>query len=467
MRVSHIVKSGLAFALHLTAAAAGTIKPQNCTAIASAVQELYTYTYPLVLMNTTSANTIHSALTSTIKMNVDNHFVVKMNLDTSYIQGFFDLDQHSYTLTIPPHGNRYWIAQFLDAFSNTIGDPGSRYLNGEHGYTFGLIGPKGSKHHLPANATIVESTTSLSWIIGRIYHNGTTADEDLVSELVKQWVITQYPLHSSLPIAVTATVIDNNANINKTSPVTIVNTMAAEHHFDTAASLLCKNPPAKADRAFIKRMKKEIGFTPCSKTAFKQPARVYECLTANFTTQALSSIAAQTAQKAVPVTHNGWPMWLTGIGTYGTDYVFRATVALVGLGANLPEDAIYPSAVVDSTGAKLNASLPYTLTFTKDQMPPADAFWSITFYNSANFLEPNTIDRYALRSADNLTKGSDGSLTLYIQPDAPKDESTQSNWLPSQTTGPYTLTLRLYNPQPQVLNGTWVPPAIIKSSEPA
>ncbi|KAJ2964965.1 hypothetical protein NQZ79_g215 [Umbelopsis isabellina] len=164
--------------------------------------------------------------------------------------------------------------------------------------------------------------------------------------------------------------------------------------------------------------------------------------------------------------HNGWPVYTSGIGAYGTDYVFRAVIALVALGANLAEDALYPSATQTGAGIPLNASQAYSLTFQKGDFPPVGAFWSITYYTAQNYLQPNTANRYALRSADPFTYGSNGSLTLYVQPNAPSNSSLSNNWLPSQSNGTFTLTLRLYNPQQAVLNGSWVPPPIMQSSQP-
>lgn len=154
--------------------------------------------------------------------------------------------------------------------------------------------------------------------------------------------------------------------------------------------------------------------------------------------------------------HNGWPIYTSGIGAYGTYYNFRAIIALVGLGANLAVVAVYPSAIKTGTGVPLDASEAYTIIFNKGEFPPVDALWSVTYYHSQNYLQPNTANVYALRSADAFTYNNKGSLTLYVQTNAPDNSSFSKNWLPSQSNGTFVLTLRLSNPQESILNGSWV-----------
>lgn len=154
---------------------------------------------------------------------------------------------------------------------------------------------------------------------------------------------------------------------------------------------------------------------------------------------------------------NGWGVALD-IGKYGTDYLKRATVAKIGIGANLPQDAVYPTAFVDSQNQKLNGKNKYVIHFDKNNLPPANAFWSITLYDQKSFLIPNSINRYALGDRDNLKYNKDGSLDIYIQ-NKPTNKNIVSNWLPAPV-GSFNLTMRIYWPKKSVLNGTWTPPAI-------
>lgn len=128
-------------------------------------------------------------------------------------------------------------------------------------------------------------------------------------------------------------------------------------------------------------------------------------------------------------------------------------------GANLPDDAIYPTAFLDGDGRPLNSTNRYVLHFDKGKLPPADAFWSITDgepVDRIGHLEPLLVvhgDR------DKLTFNADGSLDLYIQSDSPGKDK-ESNWLPAPKAAPFAATMRIYAPRPESMNGTWTPPPI-------
>jgi hypothetical protein len=137
-------------------------------------------------------------------------------------------------------------------------------------------------------------------------------------------------------------------------------------------------------------------------------------------------------QKKLATLRNGWQVITEGVGAYGVDYLRRATVDLIGLGANLPEDAVYPICYVDALGE------PFT--------------------GAKGFQVANSLDRFAIGDRDDLVYGADGSLDLHIQhqPPAPEDEA---NWLPAPA-GVFNLCLRLYYPKGEVLDGRWAPPEV-------
>ncbi|KAI9289477.1 hypothetical protein BC943DRAFT_333828 [Umbelopsis sp. AD052] len=462
---------GLSFSLLATALGFGNVLGSvisQCAKVTNSSVELYTYALPIVLTKATSNAGTQNGLSGALTQDPTSHYIVKPNLDTSYIQGFFDLEKHSYTLTVPSHGDRYWIIQHLDAYSNTFADPGSRTLK-DKPYTFGLVGPKGEKSHLPKNATIFQAPTNLVWVFGRIYQNGTSADQEIVRNLMKQWIVTKYPLHSSRPISVSGSppIYNTSKPLNgmAVAPLASVTGLTTQEFFSAASQLMCNNIPPHADKTFLQRMSKDLGFEPCSKNAFRNPDLVYSCLLPNLSTTAIDSITDYATVSFKQMMHNGWPVRLSDIGAYGIDYSFRAVIALIGLGANLAVDAVYPSAQQTGSGAPLNSSQTYSLTFEKGKLPPVDAFWSITFYNSENYLQPNPVNRFALRSADTFLYNNDGSLTLYFQENNPSNSSLVNNWLYTKSNGTYVLTLRLYNPQQAISNGSWVPPPIEQTSQ--
>ena len=146
------------------------------------------------------------------------------------------------------------------------------------------------------------------------------------------------------------------------------------------------------------------------------------------------------------------------MGRYGTDYLFRSVIALVGLGSNLPEDAIYPLTRVDAEGKALTGANRYVIRFAKGQLPPVGAFWSVTMYNSKQAFVDNPINRYAIGDRDKLKFDDDGSLTLYVQQESPGKDK-ESNWLPAPKDE-FNLVMRLYWPKKEILDGTWKPPAV-------
>jgi hypothetical protein len=156
---------------------------------------------------------------------------------------------------------------------------------------------------------------------------------------------------------------------------------------------------------------------------------------------------------------SGWYLPAPNIGRYGTDYLFRAQVAVFGLGANTPNEAIYPTGVTDGAGALYDGAHRYRLTFPPGQEPPAKYFWSVTMYDTAGYLVDNPIGRYSVGpSHPPLIKQPDGSIVIAIQHDAPVDADV--NWLPAPT-GSFRLNLRLYGPSVAARTGTWRPPGVV------
>jgi hypothetical protein len=159
---------------------------------------------------------------------------------------------------------------------------------------------------------------------------------------------------------------------------------------------------------------------------------------------------------------NNWSMNTDTMGVYGNHYLKRAMVTQIGLGANLPGDAIYPLNLGDSDDKPLDGANHYTIHFDKDQIPPAQAFWSITLYDLQGFQVANPINRFAVSSWMPFKYNADGSLDLYFQNESPGADK-EANWLPAPK-GPFNLTMRLYAPRSDALTGKWNPPPVVKAS---
>jgi hypothetical protein len=155
---------------------------------------------------------------------------------------------------------------------------------------------------------------------------------------------------------------------------------------------------------------------------------------------------------------NGWQVNADTMGVYGNYYLKRATLAMVGLGSNPPEDAIYPLTFTDADGNPLTGEHDYLLHFDQQELPPVRAFWSVTLYDTDGFQVANPLNRCALGDRDPLHYNADGSLDLFIQHQSPGPER-EANWLPAPP-GPLALFIRLYEPKAEVLSGTWAPPPV-------
>jgi hypothetical protein len=241
-----------------------------------------------------------------------------------------------------------------------------------------------------------------------------------------------------------------------TPPLRQVFGLSPADFYSRAADLLRSHGPHFNDYPILHRMER-IGFVA---------GEPFELDTVVPTAKAALTDSVQVAQaritqrqKEIGWKRNGWQMATEAMGNYGTDYLRRACVELVGLGANLPEDAIYPITFVDGDGEPLHGSSRYVMDFARDELPPQHAFWSLTLYDDEGFQVANELDRFAIGDRDHLRYEDDGSLRLYIQSHAPAGED--SNWLPAPE-GSFNLCLRLYYPKPQALDGSWAPPPVTK-----
>jgi hypothetical protein len=160
---------------------------------------------------------------------------------------------------------------------------------------------------------------------------------------------------------------------------------------------------------------------------------------------------------------NYWSMNTDTMGVYGNYYLKRAIVTQLGLGANVPQDAVYPLNIGDKDGKPLDGANKYSIHFEKSEIPPVDAFWSITLYDSEGYQVGNPLNRFAVSSWMPFKYNSDGSLDLYFQNESPGKEK-EANWLPAPK-GPFNLTMRLYAPKSDALTGKWNPPPVTKSEQ--
>jgi hypothetical protein len=329
-------------------------------------------------------------------------------------------------------------------------DPGTR-TTGTGVQTYVITGPHWNGT-LPAGVKELKSPTSLVWILGRTYCTGSPEDYQAVHALQDQYKLV--PL-SDYGKSYTPPVGKIDPNIDTKTPVrTQVNRMDAAMYFSLLAALLRDNPPAAADAAMVKKLAR-IGIIPGEDFDLSKLGPTVAKALQNVPPAAQQRIMAQFKDSGTM--ENGWT-FSTKTGTYGTDYRQRAFVTEIGLGANRPQDAVYPVSKADANGKPYHGTNNYVMTFTKDQLPPVNGFWSLTMYTEQMFFVPNPLKKYTVSPRNNLKYGEDDSLTLYIQHASPGLDK-EANWLPAPKDK-FVLMLRLYWPKESVIDGTWVPPAV-------
>ncbi len=425
-------------------------------------KEAYAYFYPLITMDVTRRITCNvppgvrpgegpENTFSHMRAYPDANFknVVKPNFDTLYSVVWLNLEKEPMIVSTPDTHGRYYLLPMLDMWSDVFAVPGKR-TSGTEAANWAVVAP-GWNGALPANVSRIDAPTSYVWIIGRTQTNG-PSDYNAVHVIQDGFTVTPLSQWGKTPVPVA---FKQDPTVDMSPPVDQVNNMPAKAYFTYAAELMKVNPPHATDWSQLARLKR-IGIEAGKSFDWNSlEPEVRKALT-RATTAGLDAMRAKLPTLAKVV--NGWQLSTDTMGVYGNYYMKRAIVTLVGLGANQPEDAFYPMIITDAEGNELHAGRKYLLHFKKDEIPPADAFWSLTMYDP-DFAVPNPINRYAIGDRDALKFNADGSLDIYIQPDSPGKDK-ESNWLPSPKQGGMNVTMRLYAPRAEALLGSWVPPAI-------
>jgi hypothetical protein len=378
--------------------------------------------------------------------------VTAPNADTLYTTAFLNVGQEPWVVSLPDMKGRYALFPFLDGWTTVFQVPGKR-TTGTGAQTYAVTGP-GWKGTLPAGVRQYKSATNIVWLLGRIYCTGAPEDYAAVHALQDQ--IGLVPLSAyGKPYTPPPHTVD--PDIDMTTPVRDqVNRMDAHAYFTLLARLMKANPPYAADAAEVKRFA-QIGLVPGQDF---DPSKLRADFASRIPQVGFDRIMLQFKVNSAVVDKNGWT-FTTKTGIYGTDYLMRALVTAIGLGANRPQDAVYPTSMHDADGHDYNGANKYVLRFPAGELPPAEGFWSLTMYDERFFFVANPINRYSVSARQNLKRNNDGSIDLLIQHDSPGADK-ESNWLPAPA-GKFVLMLRLYQPNesdPSILDGTWtIPPA--------
>jgi hypothetical protein len=441
-------------------AGAEELTPAQARAIAV---EAYVYAYPLVMMDVTRrlmTNLPAGKKTGMGPANVFHHFreypaadfreVVRPNFDTLYSSAWLDLTKEPMIVTVPDTAGRYYLLPLYDMWTEVYASPGKR-TSGTAAASYAIV-PRGWSGKLPAGVERIESPTAFNWIIGRTQTNGPKdyAAVHAVQDGFKMTPLSRWGKKAAAPAFTFDPTIDM-----KTPPPGQIKAMTGEKYFAYAMDLMKLHQPHPTDWSVLARMKR-LGLVPGKAFDMAKADPVIRQALLEAPAEALKQI--QEAAPRISRVANGWQMLTDTVGVYGNFYLKRAVLAQIGLGANQVDDAIYPMNLTDGDGQPVDGTNDYVIHFSKAELPPVEAFWSITMYDAEGFQAANPLNRFAIGDRDPLTYNPDGSLDLYMQNGSPGADK-ESNWLPAPR-GKLGITMRLYAPRPEVADGRWVPPPI-------
>ncbi|WP_030904261.1 DUF1254 domain-containing protein [Streptosporangium amethystogenes] len=428
--------------------------------------DAYVFGYPLVLMDITKAidtnidpdhKDEHAPINQFVHVRdlpaPEDRTVVRTNQDTLYSFAWLDLTTEPIVLSLPDmqakerdddtERPRYWLMQIMDAWSNTLHNPGQTITDTPAAFL--LSGP-GWNGDAPADTTPLSMPTNTVWIVGRteLKALGDEAELDNVHALQDDMRLIPLSAWSSPGTYVPPPgTFDPDIDL-ETPPPAQVTAMDAVTFYNRLCALMVTNPASPEDPDMMERLA-SIGIAPGGTVGD---------LNSDLLEQAKKDGEARVNAYTNPadVNLNGW-LSSPNLGSYGTDYDLRASTALRGLGANLPEDSLYPSTASPATDTR------FRLHFEPGGLPPVGAFWSITAYDTDGYFIPNDAEKYAVGHQEAITLNPDDSADIFIQPDNPGSDIPASNWLPVGTD-PFTLTMRLYAPDLDAIDAGWKPPPL-------
>jgi hypothetical protein len=386
----------------------------------------------------------------------DDKAVQTPNSDTPYSMLGMDLRAEPLVLTVPPiEKERYFSVQLIDAYTFDFAYIGSR-TTGNGGGSFLIAGPswqgqepKGVKEVIRAETEIV-----LAAYRTQLFNPSDLDNVKKVQAGYKAQTLSSF-LGTAAPKAAPA--------IDFIKPLTPAEEKTSPQFFSILNFVLQFCPTHPSEKELMARFAKlGIGagktFDP-SKLSPEIKAGIEQGMADAWAD--LGGLEKQIDAGTV-----------SSADTFGTreylknNYLYRMAAAAIGIYGNSKLEAMYPILAVDADGQKLNGANHYTIRFAPGQLPPVNAFWSLTVYElPASLLVANPINRYLINSPmlPELKRDADGGLTLLIQNESP-GEDKEPNWLPAPK-GPFLTVLRLYWPKPEALEGKWTAPSVAKAQE--
>lgn len=452
----------------ITELTARNIEPQNYDQLAV---QAYIYGYPLVVLSRlrklhtlskqgmegirAPINTIaHSSRLLNAKDPKDS---ITPNHDTLQSNAWLDLASEPQVLQIPSmpgrfanSGGRYYVFWFVDAYGNVFKNVGRRTTGNSSG-AYLITGPnwKGS---VPQGLREIKSPTNNVWLRGHTYVD-VYDDVDKALALIRKISLTPLSLFARKaqppPVRVT------QPTRTVASPVDVDAT--GIKFFDEMCEELKQNPPP-ASEAQLMTLFQAIGVGPgrVPSTEVKDPQVLTALASSLLGGERLIANKLDNLEQKV----NGWEYTFKA-GAYGDDYLLRAAMAKIAPGANVREEITGALGRTDNNGEQLLGEREYIIRMDKAHIPPVDASWSLTLYNSTDsFFFDNPLNRYSIGGKSlGLVSNPDGSMDIYIQHEAPDKKRLRPNWLPAPK-GPFYLVFRAYMPRAEIFTGRYEFPLV-------
>jgi hypothetical protein len=378
------------------------------------------------------------------------------NSDTPYSFAGLDLRAEPMVLTVPAiEKGRYFSVQLVDLYTFNFNYIGSR-ATGNGGGSFLIAGPNWTGEMPKGIIKVIRSETELAIALYRtqLINPG---DIDNVEKIQAAYKVQPLSAFLGQPAPKDAPTIDFF------KPLSVVEQKTSLEFFNELNFILAYCPTVPSEKALIARFAKAgIGAGKTIDMSKLSPD----------IRQAMQSGMADAWTEFQEFKKTDFDTGKVTAGdAFGTraylknNYLYRMAAAVLGIYGNSKEEAMYPAYSVDSKGARLDGAHHYTIHFGKDELPPVNAFWSLTMYKlPSSLLVANPINRYLINSPmlPQLKRDSDGGVTLYIQADIPGKDK-EPNWLPSPI-GPFVAFMRLYWPKEEALEGKWKQPLMVQAN---
>jgi len=381
----------------------------------------------------------------------DERSVACPNQDVVYGIGALALDVSPVVIQVPDFGDRFWVYQIVDLRTDSFVQLGKMYGTTPGFYL--LVGPNW-KGDVPKGINkVFRSPTNSGIVAPRVFQDDTPEDKRAIQAALTG--IMMYPVAEFDGAVKTR----DWANLPKAPPppATLEESqwVFPEKLVDELPLVLADAPPLPGEEARYAQVLAVLAAAkdnPNLKQAMIDGAKEAD--------ERLVKPLFQFRNYGQQLAHN-WST-ISNESAFGTDYFTRTAVAKSNILVNSPNETKYFYQDLDAGSERLTSGNRYTVTFAKDATPPVNGFWSLSIYNEHHFFIANTINRFSVGTKNkDLKFASDGSLTVYVQADAPTDPVQRANWLPAPK-GDFSLYVRAYWPKAAITEGSWMPPAVQK-----